>query len=82
MWLVVAFLAASASPSNASFENGNDLLSRCSTGTWQEGYCAGYIAGIADRIPGSAYEDTICMVPTVSLRQMRNVFLSYMGDKP
>ena len=82
--LVIGLLVATT-PARAvgSFNDGNDLLKRCSEpkGAFGGAYCLGYAAGIADHMARNRTLDD-CIPREVSIGQVRDVIVARLRNYP
>lgn len=66
-----------------SFNNGNELHTRCSENGFAEGYCFGYIAGISDVLSNAAIGDfNACQPKDVTVQQVVDVVKKYLKENP
>jgi hypothetical protein len=82
-----AALAAQNTPSTSGFLSANKLWLMCSedtsgaapTAVYSNGYCLGYIAGVAD---GLAALGRGCAPPGLTEGQLHDVVIAYLRDNP
>ena len=82
--LVLALPLPSSTSTYAAFENGNQLLEACSsTDQSAKQYCIGYTAGVVDSYPlMSDLVGRICIPPTATLGQVRDIVIEYLEASP
>lgn len=74
-----------ASPAGAGFMDGNSLLERCQgdQSDFRKGYCAAYVAGVADSIPVMPeVSKAVCIPATATLAQLRDVTVHFLEQHP
>lgn len=73
------------SPAGAGFMDGNSLLDRCQSdqSDFRKGYCAAYVAGVADSIPVMVeVSKAVCIPATATLAQLRDVTVVFLEQHP
>jgi hypothetical protein len=88
MKIVLIALALLLSMSaQATFMNGNELLSHCeSEGVFEDGVCNGYIIGVVDSHNATMLltrnKPIFCLPGDTTEGQTRKVFLKYLNKRP
>ena len=82
---VTALAMLLGSPTSYASTTGNDLVEFCDKddASWKDGFCYGYVSGIAEILTWASAENVkICMPDNVTSKQVVSVVRKYMKNHP
>jgi hypothetical protein len=85
--LIIALALLLSMSAQATFMNGNELLSHCeSDGVFEDGVCNGYIIGVVDSHNATMLltrnKPIFCLPDDTTEGQTRKVFVKYLNQRP